>query len=125
LVSGDERREQILRQAFGDQPWYAVRCVFQSPDSAAPDSYAYEERITLWRATSFEEAVEKATGEALQYLEDDTAEEFTGLVQAYHLFKDPADGSEVFSLIRHSPLESEDYIRQFFATGAEATRQIE
>jgi hypothetical protein len=29
----------------------------------------YEERITLWRATSFEEAVEKAEAEARNYVE--------------------------------------------------------
>ena len=87
---------------------------------------SYEERITLWRATSFEEAVERAEAEALEYadLGEDEGHEYLGYAQAYHLFVDPADGSEVFSLIRDSDLDPEDYVDRFFDSGSERQRQL-
>ena len=50
--------------------WFAVRCLFRCgwpPADAADDSNRYEERITLWRAGSLDEAVAKAEAEAHVY----------------------------------------------------------
>ena len=50
--------------------WYAVRCLFESTwpaiEKAGP-SHHYEERITLWRAESVDEAVALAEAEAEDY----------------------------------------------------------
>jgi len=46
--------------------WFAVRQIIKNKD-------AYEERITLWRATSAEDAVAKAEAEAAEYVWDDGA----------------------------------------------------
>jgi hypothetical protein len=114
-------REQILRATFGEQPWYAVRCVFQLVFSTG--QRGYEERITLWRADSFDAALAQAEQEGHRYVEDnDHIEEFTGLGQAYHLFADPDSGAEVFSLIRRSELDTDAYVAHFFDTGQENTR---
>ena len=81
--------------------------------------HAYEERITLWQARSFDEAIERAEAEVTQYATDLTDTTASDLFQAYHLFDEPADGAEVFSLIRMSNLQPDEYVDTFFDTGAE------
>ena len=93
--------------------WYSVRCVFQSQSE---QGFAYEERVTLWRADSIDEAIALAETEATEYVKERTAE-YTGLAQAYWLFGTPSNGSEVFSMVRESALGSDDYLDRFFDTG--------
>ena len=100
-----------------DDRWYAVRSLFQITDEAGN---AYEERITLWRAGSVDEAVAKARGEAEEYAEFAGLTYLTGFAQAYPLADGPArDGVEVFSLIRDSGLPPRPYLDRFFSTGQE------
>ena len=98
--------------------WFSVRCLFRHGDAL------YEERITLWRARDFEQAIELAEAEALRYSQDvtgpDLPTEYVELAQAYALDDDPSvHGAEVFSLIRDSALPPRDYIDRFFDTGDE------
>ncbi len=86
----------------------------------------YEERVTIWRAASFEEAVESAEREAAEYAETLDAE-YLGLAQSFHVAADDRDlrpGDEVFSLVRDSDLGAKDYIDRFFDTGTERQREI-
>jgi hypothetical protein len=103
--------------------WYAVRSVIrlaaQAGGSAAQPVQPYEERITLWQATSHSEAIERAEAEALQYAEALDAEYLIQFGQAFELFDEPGDGAEIFSLIRDSPLSPPAYVRTFFQSGAE------
>jgi Domain of unknown function (DUF4288) len=119
----------IQRATFGEQPWYAVRCVFEiSAEHLACDEgeVGYEERITLWQASSFDEAIELAEAEGHRYqAENDGVDAFTGLAQAYHLFADPAHGAEVFSLLRRSSLDNDDYLARYFDTGNEGSTSVE
>lgn len=118
----------MVQDLFDEQPWYAVRCLFRTarnqpwgPSDLESGESAYEERITLWRANSFEEAIERAEVEASEYasaIEDD-ATEYIGLAQAFHLFGNPVDGAEIFSLARRSKLEPDDYLNHFFDAGGE------
>ena len=105
--------------------WYAVRCLFRSPanrpwgphDLRRGES-AYEERITLWHAASADDAIERAGEEAEAYATDVEAE-YLGLAQSYRLTCEPAEGAEVFSLIRKSDLGPTAYLDGFFNTGSE------
>lgn len=93
--------------------WFAVRHVVRN-------GRAFEERITLWSAEGFEAAIESARREAERYAKLDSSWELLDLFQAYDVGDDElADGSEVFSLIRESDLEADEYVERFFATGAE------
>jgi hypothetical protein len=94
--------------------WFAVRCVLHHRDRNA-----YEERITLWQAVDFDQAIAKAEQEAHDYATDLETCEYTGLAQAYQLYDPPGDGAEVFSLIRDSHLPPNQYLTAFFDTGAE------
>jgi Domain of unknown function (DUF4288) len=102
-----------------DVAWYSVRCVFRCWPHRRWRTY--EERITLWRAASFEEAIAKAEAEAEAYAAAGHASGFKhlGLAQAYQLVDEPGDGAEVFSLMRDSRLKKRKYLRSFFDTGQE------
>ncbi|MCU1368947.1 MAG: hypothetical protein JWO77_141 [Ilumatobacteraceae bacterium] len=113
--------------------WYAVRTLFravETPEAALPDlaegESAYEERITLWQATSFEEAIARAEEEAAEYAEFLNVEHVSEFAQAYHVADvPPRDGSEIFSLIRYSPLAPEPYVDRFFDTGTERQEHVD
>lgn len=114
-----------------DVGWYAVRCVFSHPTAEDPSAEqessgaAYEERITLWRATSGAEAIARAEVEAQEYVADLGEEsEYLGLAQAYQLDDDPVDRAEVFSLMRESELSPKEYLETFFSTGSELAEDV-
>jgi hypothetical protein len=104
--------------------WFAVRCIFEL--SGSDDAHLYEERITLWQASSAEEAISRAETEATQYASDleGSPDSYLGLAQSFHLFVEPADGAEVFSLLRESALPAGEYLNAFFDTGAEHQEQV-
>jgi hypothetical protein len=106
--------------------WYSVRCVFQLNDISDGDS-PYEERITLWQAADFDQAIELAEAEALEYIEA-TEWAYLGLAQCFYLGDDVTEirpGTEIYSLIRGSDLPPEEYLDTFFDTGTEHQRQVE
>jgi hypothetical protein len=94
--------------------WYSVRCVFKDDKVGA-----YEERITLWQAETFDEAIAHAEEDAREYAST-LHMEYLDFAQAYWLPDDAvSNGSEVFSLMRDSDLEPREYLDQFFDTGTE------
>jgi hypothetical protein len=98
----------------GPLTWYGVRCIFKGHDDSA-----YEERVTLWRAESFEHAIERAEAEAVAYAAN-VDFEYLGLAQAFDTKAVRiTNGAEVFSLIRNSSLQPRDYLDRFFDTGTE------
>ena len=105
---------------MADERWFGVRCLFWH------DGDSYEERITVWRAASLDEAIEQAEEEALEYCEDLDCK-YVGLAQAYgpattRDYEDAVEitpGTEVFSLFRLSEFEPAEYIDHFFDTGSE------
>jgi hypothetical protein len=98
---------------------FSVRCLFHWNSKPSPGVFLYEERITLWRAATIDEALLLAESEASQYAAEN-AVEFLDLLQAYAL-TDPLDASsvEVFSLLRESELPPKQYIDRHFDTGRE------
>jgi hypothetical protein len=104
--------------------WYSVRCVFRW---ISFDEKPYEERITLWRATSAEQAVEFAEREAAVYAESGYELSYVGFAQGYAMDEDaePGHGAELFSLLRDSELPPGEYLDRFFDTGGEHLRDIE
>ncbi|MFE6050445.1 hypothetical protein ACFQ6N_06810 [Kitasatospora sp. NPDC056446] len=95
--------------------WYGVRCVFEW---TAGDGRTYEERITLWQASSADEAIALAEAEAGTYAADNRLGHL-GFAQSFRLDGPPGQGAEVFSLLRDSPLEPDAYLDAFFDTGSE------
>jgi hypothetical protein len=84
----------------------------------------YEERITLWRTASADEAIEQAEEEAHDY-ESRIGVEYLGIAQSYRLADEPGPGAEVFSLVRTSGLAPDPYLDTFYDTGTEYQQQDE
>jgi hypothetical protein len=95
--------------------WYSVRCVFTLGDGM------FEERITLWQAGSPDEAIALAEAEATEYAHG--VGRFLGLAQSFEMFDEPRPGAEVYSLIRTSDLNEDEYLTAFFDTGSEHQRR--
>lgn len=93
------------------------------PRPGQNEKYLYEERITLWKAESLDAAIELAEQEAKSYARD--GDEFLGFSQGFAL-PEPiaAHGAEVFSLLRESNLEPEEYIDALFDTGTEHEQKV-
>lgn len=96
--------------------WYGVRCLFGRRHSSG--RWAYEERITIWRARDMAMAVRLAEAEADLYAAD-SPDRYLGFAQCFSISGKPNRGAEVFSLIRLSDLDPEDYLSTFFDTGDE------
>ncbi|MFY1577385.1 hypothetical protein ACN26Z_21045 [Verrucosispora sp. WMMD703] len=103
--------------------WFCVRCVFRVGSDSA--SQLYEERLTLWRAAGFDEAIGLAEDEALGNAAEHPDMDYVGLSQAYRLFDEPGHGAEVFSLLRASDLDPPTYLTRFFDTGEEKQGGLE
>ena len=99
--------------------WYSVRCVFGVGPRSETGGATYEERITLWRASSAEKAIARAEAEALQYATALKGCTYLGLAQSYQLADEVRDGAEVFSLMRDSELEPKEYLDVFLGVGTE------
>ena len=100
-----------------EQPWFSVRCHFALNDDGPFD---YEERITLWRADSAEEAIESAENEACRYA-DSLGYRYLNACSSYHLFDTgfAVEGKEIYSEMRQSKLNSDAYLDRYFFTGLE------
>ncbi len=84
--------------------------------------YAYEERIVLFRASSFEDAIAQAEHEAEGYGKRNATKPLDYFM-AYQLDdEDLPGGIEVFSLIRDSNLEDREYLERHYDTGNERAR---
>lgn len=109
-----------------DEKWFGVRCLFRHREGT------YEERVTIWRASSLDEAIEKSEEQAREYMAD-IGTTYLGFAQAYGpaMTRDHEEatnleaGVEVFSLMRVSDLEPDEYIDAFFATGTEREQRGE
>lgn len=101
---------------------FSVRCLFAlDSNTYGLDASAYEERVTIWDASSEDEAIALAEAEAEEYA-DDVSARYLGLAQSYRMYDHPGVGAEIFSLIRSSNLAENDYLATFFTTGGEHQR---
>lgn len=91
-----------------------MRCFFHWPHYQC-----YEERITVWMAGSFEEAIAKAEREANRYASKGSGFVYLDIAQAYRMVDRPKEGAEVYSLLRESYLQADEYIDRYFMTGSE------
>ena len=107
-----------------DHHWFAVRLLFRVGQECEPES-VYEERVTLWRAPSHEEAIELAESEAREYsrAEDQHPNvEYLGLAQAFRTYIpdrpiEPGDRGVLAHACEST--RAADYLSTFFDTGNE------
>lgn len=105
--------------------WFSVRTIVHRRAEGV-----YEERITLWRRMDADAAADAALAESAEYAADNNGDD-CGLAQVYEPYGDavgglrsPADGCEIFSLVRRSDLTPGAYLDAFFDTGREEQHSI-
>jgi hypothetical protein len=105
--------------------WFSVRTVV-----ARPLEGVYEERITLWWRADADAAADAALAASAEYAADQEGSD-CGLAQVYEIYGDmvgglraPADGSEIYALVRQSDLPPNEYLDAFFDTGREQQHSI-
>ena len=109
---------------MSDEPWYGAKCVFLHTEIESCPGQVYEERVILERAGSFDEAVSRAEALADEYARDVGGCSYTGFVNVFHLFDENiGDGAEVYSLMRTSDLNKDEYLNRFYDTGTERTQK--
>lgn len=98
--------------------WYGVRTVYRWPRQGA-----YEERVTIWRAQTADDAIAMADEEGDRYIAANRSkfeiQRLDNYANCYLLVREPTNGSEVYSLLRSSDMSPEEYVDRFFETGAE------
>jgi hypothetical protein len=100
-----------------NEPWYTVKCLFHHPTRKAEEElYLFEERTTLWKADSFEEAHRLAEDEARVYASEAHCV-FVASTDSFHLFDSTVkQGTEVYSTMRGSNMEPSVYRNTFCIT---------
>lgn len=106
--------------------WFAVRSVFRR-DRVEHGKLrrAFEERVVLFRATSFEEALAKGETEARRYEANLDGGRMLDHLVAYNIHDaDLQNGDEVWSCVRDLDREDEDYLRQVYEGETESLTNV-
>lgn len=108
------------------EPWYSVKCLFHHPARKVEgEDFLYEERITLWKAESFEEAHRLAEEEARQYATESHCV-FVASTDSFHLFDEEiAQGVEVYSTMRGSNMSPATYRKTFCVTARDRIKPLQ
>lgn len=102
------------------ESWYGAKCVFLH---AHGSEQLYEERIVLFTAGGMDEAIELAERDARDYAQSLDNCAYTGFVNIFQIFSAQlVSGTEVYSLMRASDLEKNQYLDRFHDTGTERTQ---
>lgn len=98
------------------QSWFGVRSLFRSDrtDNGQP-CRAFEERVVLFRAESFEEALAKGEAEAKEYAAGGSPTKVLDHIVAFSIHDDEiGEGVEVWSCIRGLDISDEEFVRRFY-----------
>lgn len=86
---------------------------------------AFEERIVLLHASSFDEAIYIAEEDAKKYAEEENGE-YLNFVAAYQVvYGDVIFGGvqEIYSIMRYDDLSDEDFVTLYYDNGGECTKR--
>lgn len=92
--------------------WYSARTFYRW---LTWDNRPYEERVVLFRARSFDEAIELAERESAEYARESDFE-VLDLVQAYRISdgdEEVGAGTEVYSQLRALDLPANEFLDRF------------
>src|SRR5262245_48137484 len=88
------------------EPWYGAKCIFLHTKIESLPGKVYEERVILIKASSFDEAINRAEGEAEKYARELEGCTYTGYMDVFHIYGERvSDRSEIYSLMRTSDLK--------------------
>lgn len=98
--------------------WYSVKSLFRWYFKASGDTERVEERVVLFRAESFDHALNLAELEAQTYCTDDPGANFSiepiGWWHAYWVGEEPLSGVEIFSRSCLTKLGSKAFVSRYY-----------
>lgn len=98
--------------------WYAVRGLFRWYFKSTDETDCIEKRIVLFKASSFDQALDLAELEARSYCERDPESNFqieaVGHWRAYRVDEKPAVGVEIYSDRCSTNLSSKAFVRRYY-----------
>jgi hypothetical protein len=109
--------------------WFAVKGLFRWFRKETGETVNIEERIVLFRALDFGEAIRHAEGEAVRYCVNDPAANFgiesMGWWDAYSLGEKAAgDGAEVYSRLMDTGLSGDAFLRRYYPKSQDAKTRL-
>jgi hypothetical protein len=114
LVAGERQVRQLNsweNRVMSKAPWYAAQVIFLHSETVHGPKQTYEERITLLRAVSFDDAIVRAEKEAEEYCRDLDRCKYVGYVNVFQMYDGKlVDGTEIFSNMRKSDLKPKEYL---------------
>ena len=105
---------------------YSAKCIFKFDriKNEVGES-AFEERIVLLHASSFDEAIYIAEEDAKKYAAEENGE-YLNFVAAYQVvYGDVVFGGvqEIYSIMRYDDLSDEDFVTLYYDNGGECTKR--
>lgn len=108
------------------QEWYSAKAAFKHLDLFEPGDVHYEERVVLLLANSLGHAIERGEEEAAGYVAAVGDAEYTGFISVYKLGEQEiGDRSEIYSLMRKTDMETDDFLDRYHDDGNECTQHWE
>ncbi len=104
-----------------DAGWYSAKTVYRHRlvQDGVPKT-VFEERVVLFHAANFADAIAKAETEANKYCSAVENVVYLDLVSIYYLPEDTVgEGTEIYSLMRDSDLLDTEYLARFHDDGFE------
>jgi hypothetical protein len=105
--------------------WYSVKGLFRWYFKSNGETERIEERVVLFRANDFEEAIDLAQREAKKYCASDPKANFRiepiGWWNACWLGHSPASGTEVFSRSSRTKLGARAFVRRYYPKSHDAS----
>ena len=98
------------------QSWYSVRSAFRVDlTHNGKARRAFEERVVLFRAANFDEALAKGEAEAKRYAAFLQTGALLDHIVAYHIHDDElVEGDEVWSCMRDLDATDDDFVRRIY-----------
>jgi hypothetical protein len=103
-----------------EQHWYGVKCLIEHGEpSDQAGAHLYEERVVVFRATDFDQAIELAEREVTDYARQNDAR-YLGYCNAFKMDAAVIEkGTEVYSVMREVPLSPRDFIDRYYDDGTD------
>jgi hypothetical protein len=104
--------------------WYGAKTLYLvTSNTTETPANLYEERVIVLKSNSFDDAISEAEKEAANYAAEGSGLKYLRYVNVFKLFDEKIkDKTEVFSLMRESPLTPQEYIDEYYDTGNERTK---
>lgn len=103
-----------------NEHWYTVKGLFRWYFKSDGKTHLYEERVVLFKATNFDEALNKAEIEAIEYCEEDKEANFMvenlNRFTAHKILDKLDEGVELLSSRKESNLNKMEYIEKYYVS---------